>query len=95
MLVMADENIPYVTDAFGTLGEVRTMPGRRMSNAALREAEMLLVRSVTRVDERLLDGTRVRFVGTATIGTDHVDTEYLRRAGIAFASAPGLGPAPS
>ena len=50
---------------------------------------MLLVRSVTRVDAALLDGTPVRFVGTATAGTDHVDERLLRARGIAFAAAPG------
>jgi erythronate-4-phosphate dehydrogenase len=60
-----------------------------MDADAVRDAEMLLVRSVTRVDQGLLEGSRVRFVGTATIGTDHIDTAWLREAGIAFASAPG------
>ena len=89
MLIVADENIPFVQEAFGRFGRVRTLPGRALSRRELREAEVLLVRSVTRVDERLLAGTRVRFVGTATIGTDHLDEEYLKKAGIAYASAPG------
>ena len=89
MLIVADENISFVQAAFGHLGEVRVMPGRAMTADAVRDAELLLVRSVTRVDEALLAGSRVRFVGTATIGTDHVDVEALRRAGIAFAAAPG------
>jgi erythronate-4-phosphate dehydrogenase len=55
----------------------------------VKDAGMLLVRSVTRVDRELLDNTAVRFVGTATIGTDHVDAGYLNDRGIAFTSAPG------
>ncbi len=89
MLILADENIPYVKEVFGCLGEVVTMPGRAMSQEAARGAEVLLVRSVTRVGRELLEGTRVRFVATATIGFDHVDRDYLAMRGIGFAAAPG------
>ena len=87
--IVADENIPLVADAFAGLGRVEVRPGRALRPEHLRDVEILLVRSVTRVDRALLDGTPVRFVGTATIGTDHVDTEYLRQQGIAFAAAAG------
>jgi erythronate-4-phosphate dehydrogenase len=87
--IVADENIPYVREAFASLGEVTAVPGRGLTRAALTDAEVLLVRSVTKVGPELLAGTRVRFVATATIGTDHVDTNYLRERGIGFASAPG------
>ncbi len=89
MKIVADENIPYVEEAFGGLGDVTTLPGRRIDTLSLRGAEILLVRSITRVDATLLEGSRVRFVGTATIGTDHINQEYLRSRGIAFTSAPG------
>jgi erythronate-4-phosphate dehydrogenase len=89
MLIVADENIPFVREAFSALGEVRLVHGRKMDAAAVRDAEVLLVRSITKVDAALLDGSAVRFAATATIGTDHVDLDYLREAGIAFASAPG------
>ena len=89
MLIVADENMPYAESAFRTLGEVRLMPGRAMTREALQDADVLAVRSITQVNRDLLDGTRVRFVGTATIGTDHVDVEYLRKAGIGFSAAPG------
>jgi len=88
-LIVADENIPEVGRYFSALGEVRTRPGRSLAASDLGDAEILLVRSVTRVDAALLEGSRVRFVGTATIGTDHLDLEYLQRQGIAWASAPG------
>jgi len=87
--ILADENIPCAREAFGSLGEVATFPGRSMTPEVVRDADVLLVRSVTRVDAGLLDGSRVRFVGTATIGTDHVDEEYLADRGICFAYAPG------
>lgn len=89
MLIVADENLPCVAEAFGKLGEVRLVPGRRMSPAEVREAELLCVRAVTRVNAALLEGSRVRWVGTATIGTDHVDLDYLKERGIAFADAQG------
>ena len=89
MKILADENIPFVREAFAQLGEVRTCAGRAMDAAALGDAELLLVRSVTKVGPELLQQSAVRFVGTATAGTDHVDEEYLQQAGIEFASAPG------
>lgn len=88
-LIVADESVPFARQAFGTLGRVRLVSGRRMGREDVREAELLIVRSVTRVDGALLDGSRVRFVGTATIGTEHVDLPELARRGIAFAAAPG------
>jgi erythronate-4-phosphate dehydrogenase len=71
------------------VGDVKTATGRTLSRADVAAADILLVRSVTPVNAALLTGTPVRFVGTATIGTDHLDMDYLRAAGIAFASAPG------
>jgi len=87
--IVADENIPYVREAFGVLGEVTTLAGRAPSAAAVRAADCLPVRSVTTVDEALLAGSRARFVGTATTGVDHVDAAHLATRGIPFASAPG------
>jgi len=89
MLIVADENIPFAQTLFPSLGEVRTMAGRAITPEAVRDAGMLMVRSVTRVDRALLGESRVRFVGTATIGTDHIDLDWLAERGIGFASAPG------
>jgi len=87
--IVADENIPCVAEAFGHLGQVTTRPGRALGPDDIRGADVLLVRSVTRVDATLFDGQSVEFVGSATIGTDHVDREYLADRDIAFAHAPG------
>lgn len=87
--ILADRNIPAVHDCFGHLGLVRTVEGRSLRAVDLAEVDVLLVRSVTRVDEQLLDGTPVRFVGTATAGVDHIDIPWLQRKGIGFAAAPG------
>lgn len=89
MLIVADENIPLLESFFGDIGEIRRVSGRTMSAEDVRLADILLVRSVTRVGRELLEGSRVRFVGTATIGTDHVDLEWLQQNGICFAVAPG------
>nr|NIU63718.1 4-phosphoerythronate dehydrogenase PdxB [Stutzerimonas stutzeri] len=89
MHILADENIPLVDEFFAGLGEIRRMPGRRINRAALEGVNVLLVRSVTRVDRELLQGTAVRFVGTCTIGTDHLDLDYFEQSGIDWASAPG------
>lgn len=89
MRIVADENIPLVDAFFGELGEIRRLPGRAIDAAALVDADLLLVRSVTRVDRSLLAGSPVRFVGTCTIGTDHLDLDYFNEAGIAWSSAPG------
>lgn len=89
MNVLADENIPLVTDFFTSLGPVVTRPGRTMAAADTETAGALLVRSVTRVNKALLGGSNVSFVGTCTIGVDHLDQSWLKRKGIEFASAPG------
>ncbi|WP_312955058.1 4-phosphoerythronate dehydrogenase PdxB [Pseudomonas songnenensis] len=89
MHILADENIPLVDEFFAGLGEIRRMPGRSINRTALENVDVLLVRSVTRVDRDLLEGTAVRFVGTCTIGTDHLDLDYFEQAGIDWASAPG------
>ncbi len=89
MKIVADENIADVEAIFAPYGELMTLPGRSMTKEQLADADVLLVRSVTNVNEQLLSGSNVRFVGTATIGVDHLDQHYLRQAGIHYASAPG------
>lgn len=89
MKIVVDQNIPYAREAFGLLGDVVLVPGRSMSPDVVRDADLLVVRSITKVNHVLLDESRVRFVGTCTIGEDHVEKAYLASRGIAFSSAPG------
>ena len=89
MRIVADENIPLLDEFFAGFGEIRRLPGRSIDAAAVADADLLLVRSVTQVDRALLDGSAVKFVGTCTIGTDHLDLDYFQQAGITWASAPG------
>ena len=89
MKIVADENIPFVRQCFEKLGEVFTYPGRRINSDIVKDADILLVRSITKVDENLLGGSNVRFAATATIGIDHLDIDYLRKQEVKFASAAG------
>lgn len=89
MLIVADENIPLFDAFFEGFGEIRRMPGRAIDRATVEQADVLLVRSVTNVNRALLEGSKVRFVGTCTIGTDHLDLDYFQQVGITWSSAPG------
>ncbi|MEA3367885.1 MAG: 4-phosphoerythronate dehydrogenase, partial [Planctomycetota bacterium] len=89
MKIVADANIPLLIEAFGPVAEVDARPADAITPETVADADALLVRSVTRVDADLLDASRVRFVATATIGVDHVDTAYLAHRNIGFASAQG------
>ena len=87
--IVADENI-QVTSALRSISDsLITLPGRDIAPAHLADADVLLVRSVTSVTEPLLAASPVTFVGSATAGVEHIDTEYLAARGIRFASAPG------
>lgn len=89
MRIVADANISYVRDAFAPLGDVETLPSSELTPERVRDADLLLVRSTVKVNAALLERSRVRFVATATIGIDHLDTQFLDGAGIRWASAPG------
>ncbi|MCP1314752.1 4-phosphoerythronate dehydrogenase, partial [Halomonas sp. 707D7] len=89
MKLVIDANIPAADHCFAPLGRVIRLPGREITAQDVRDADALIVRSITRVDEALLAGSRVRFVGSCTIGVDHVDTRWLAAHGIGFANAPG------
>ncbi|MEX3772373.1 4-phosphoerythronate dehydrogenase PdxB [Pseudomonas sp. MYb118] len=89
MLIVADENIPLLDAFFEGFGEIRRVAGRSIDRAVVEQADVLLVRSVTNVNRALLEGSKVRFVGTCTIGTDHLDLDYFQQVGITWSSAPG------
>ncbi len=87
--IMADENISGAKHFFGHLGEVKEFHGRSLGRKEVKDADILLVRSITRVDGELLADSAVRFVGTCTIGMDHIDQHYLKQKGVGFSAAPG------
>lgn len=89
MKLIIDENIPLADEFFADFGEVVKKPGRLLTRADVQDADILVVRSVTQVNQALLDGTAVSFVGSAAIGQDHLDLNYLNSRGIPCATAPG------
>ena len=87
--LIIDENIAFADKAFKQFGNVILLSGREITNSILKDADILIVRSVTNVNKELLKNTRVKFVGTTTIGTDHIDLEHLKVNDICFADAKG------
>jgi len=90
MKIYIDENMPHGESFFESFGEVITFSGRDVTAEQVQDADILLVRSITKVNQSLLAlNSNIQFVGTATIGTDHIDIEYLESRNITFSSAPG------
>lgn len=90
MKILADQNMPLVEEYFADLGSVTRFDGRNAKPEQIEDVDILLTRSVTKVNAELLQyAKKLKFVGTATIGIDHIDTELLDHKGIAFSSAPG------
>ena len=92
--LVIDDKIPYIREAIAKITPRAVYKrGADITADVVRDADALIVRTRTRCDERLLAGSRVRFVATATIGFDHIDTGYLARAGIGWANCPGCNAA--
>ncbi len=90
MKVIVDDKIPYIREALERLADkVIYLPGKDITADIVRDADALIIRTRTHCNKELLEGSRVRFIGTATIGFDHIDTEYCRSAGIAWSNCPG------
>lgn len=84
-----DDVIPHTAALRALMGDVSILAGRDITASAIADADILLVRSITPVDEQLLSGSPVQFVGTATAGIDHFDVEAIERLGVAWSAAPG------
>ena len=90
MKVIVDDKIPFIREALaGIADEAVYVPGKDFTPGLVRDADALIVRTRTRCDRELLEGSRVRFIATATIGFDHIDTMYCKEAGITWRNAPG------
>ena len=89
MKIAVDQNIKGAESTFGHHGELSFLEGRAIRNEHLRDTDVLIVRTATAVNETLLRGTPVRFVGSTSIGIDHIDTDWLEHQGVAWANAPG------
>ncbi|MGM9694371.1 MAG: 4-phosphoerythronate dehydrogenase [Alloprevotella sp.] len=89
MRLVIDSQIPFMKGHAERLGEVIYKPGAEIDAATVREADALIVRTRTRCDRKLLEGSKVKFIASATIGFDHIDTAYLAEKGIAWTNCPG------
>ena len=87
--IVADNKIPFLKGALDQVADLAYLPGKEVSAADVREADALITRTRTCCDASLLEGSSVKFIATATIGFDHIDTEYCDRKGISWTNAPG------
>ncbi|MDD2283992.1 MAG: 4-phosphoerythronate dehydrogenase PdxB [Paludibacter sp.] len=89
MKIIIDDKIPYIKGAFENVAEVIYLPGSKTTPEVVRDADAIITRTRTICNEQLLAGSTVKFIATATIGYDHIDTDYCDRAGIKWTNAPG------
>lgn len=87
--IIADEKIPFLKGALDGLTDIRYLPGSEIDREAVRNADALLIRTRTHCNRELLEGTDVKFIATATIGYDHIDTRWCDQNGIRWTNAPG------
>ncbi len=93
MKIVTDSNIPFIRGVLEPYAEIEYTEGSRIDRSMLTDADAMLIRSRTICNSELLEGTPVKFIGTATIGTDHIDLDWCRQAGIECAGAPGCNAA--
>ena len=89
MKIVVDRNIPFIEKPLSSLGQVVMLPGSEITSETMADTDILITRTRTQCDASLLDGSPCRFIGTATIGTDHIDLPYCASRGITVANAPG------
>lgn len=89
MKILVDAGVPFAGEAFAQFGTVDMLKGSQINGSTVRDADIVIIRSTTKVREPMLNGSNVRFIGSATTGVDHVDTAYLHSLGVEFAAAYG------
>lgn len=90
MKVIIDHKIPYIKEAIENItDDVVYLPGNAFTRETVKDADALIVRTRTKCNRKLLEGSKVKFIATATIGYDHIDTEYCREAGITWTNCLG------
>lgn len=89
MKIVIDDKIPYIRGAFEPFAEVVYLPGNKTTPAVVKDADAIVTRTRTKCNRELLEGSKVKFIATATIGYDHIDTGYCKQAGIEWTNAPG------
>lgn len=93
MKIIIDSNIPFIRGVFEPYAKVEYAEGSSIDRNILTDADAMVIRTRTRCNSELLSGTPVKFIGTATIGTEHIDLDWCMSAGIECASAPGCNAA--
>lgn len=91
--IVIDNKIPFIQGILEPYADIRYLSPQEITHDAVHDADMLIIRTRTRCNADLLEGSRCRFIGTATIGFDHIDTEYCRRHAIEWVNAPGCNAA--
>jgi erythronate-4-phosphate dehydrogenase len=89
MKIVTDDKIPFLKGVLEPFAEVVYIPGKEINSDSLKDADALLIRTRTLCSESLLSGTNIKFIGTATIGFDHIDTQFCEKNNITWANAPG------
>jgi erythronate-4-phosphate dehydrogenase len=87
--IVADEKIPFLKGVLEPYADITYLPGKLIGRDQLKDCDALLIRTRTKCTEDLLMGTKVSFIGTATIGFDHIDTRYCENHNIKWINAPG------
>jgi erythronate-4-phosphate dehydrogenase len=87
--IIADDKIPFLKGLLEPFADITYLPGRLIGYEQLKDSDGLIIRTRTKCTEHLLNGTRVSFIGTATIGFDHIDTRYCESHNIIWTNAPG------
>lgn len=89
MKIIADDKIPFLKGVLESFAEIVYLPGKKIDRDAVKNADALLIRTRTKCTDEMLEGSSVKFIGTATIGFDHIDTQYCEKNGIFWTNAPG------
>ena len=89
MRIIVDNKIPYIKGVLEGVADVKYMQGSAISNSDVKDVDAMIIRTRTKCNQQLLTGSSVKFIATATIGYDHIDTEYCADNGIVWTNAPG------
>ena len=87
--IIIDNKIPFIKGILEPYANVRYLPPSEITKDQVKDTDILIIRTRTRCNENLLSGSRCKFIGTATIGFDHIDTEYCKQNDIEWKNAPG------
>ncbi len=93
MLIIADDKIPFLKNVLEPFADIEYLPADKITPDRVKNADALLIRTRTKCDKNLLEGSKIKFIGTATIGFDHIDTDYCKAKGITWTNAPGCNAA--